>query len=137
MTLFAKRYVPSDPLRPSEVLTLAVIGIAVIFSSLGLGEAVYRLLFFEFDGATDRLPIESFFGVLFALLVMKLVKRLYRSRLEAAERIRAIKERNFKIRHALVALSPAHSPVNQQAIRVIREEVERIDWALTEMAARS
>ena len=53
---------------------------AVIFASLGLGEAVYRLLFFDFDGATDRLPIEMMFGLAFAWIVMKLAKRIYQHR---------------------------------------------------------
>ena len=53
-------------LRPVDRLTLALVGLAVIFASLGLGEAVYRLLFFDFDGATDRLPIEMMFGLAFA-----------------------------------------------------------------------
>ena len=33
---------------------------------VGLGEAVYRFAFLDFDGATDRLPIEMLFGLLFA-----------------------------------------------------------------------
>jgi hypothetical protein len=35
----------------------------VIFAALGLGEAVDRFTFLDFDGATDRLPIEMLFGV--------------------------------------------------------------------------
>ena len=53
-------------LRRTDRLTLALIGLGVIFASLGLGEAVYRLAFFEFEGATDRLPIEMLFGMAFA-----------------------------------------------------------------------
>jgi hypothetical protein len=33
------------------------------FAALGLGEAVDRFTFLDFDGATDRLPIEMLFGV--------------------------------------------------------------------------
>ena len=33
-------------------LTLSLIGMGVIFASLGLGEAVYRFAFLDFDGAT-------------------------------------------------------------------------------------
>jgi hypothetical protein len=38
-------------------------GSAVLFVSFGMGEAVYRLLFSEFDGIGDRIPIELVFGV--------------------------------------------------------------------------
>ncbi len=123
-------------LRLADRVIVSCIGVVVIFAALGLGEAVYRLLFFEFDGATDRLPIEVAFGLLFAWGAMKAFRKFYRSRLETSERIRLIQERNYRIRHALGAISPAPHLANQQAIRVIREEVDRIEWALAEMAAR-
>jgi hypothetical protein len=63
-------------LRRTDRLTLALVGTGVIFASLGLGEAVYRLVFFDFDGATDRLPIEMLFGLAFAWMATKLVKRI-------------------------------------------------------------
>jgi hypothetical protein len=53
-------------LRPNERLALGLIGMGVIFASLGMGEAVYRFTFLDFDGATDRLPIEMLFGLTFA-----------------------------------------------------------------------
>jgi Ni,Fe-hydrogenase III large subunit len=34
---------------------------------------------------------------------------------------------------AVEAIRPVPYPTNHQAIRVIREEVERIEWALTEI----
>jgi len=108
----------------------------VIFASLGLGEAVYRFAFRDFDGATDRLPIEMMFGLVFAWMATKLVRRMYRYRIEASERINFIRDRNCKIRHAVEAIRPVPYPTNQQAIRVIREEVERIDCALTEITSR-
>ena len=43
-----------------DLLPAYLVGIPVLFASLGMGEAVYRLLFFDFDGAKDRLPIEMF-----------------------------------------------------------------------------
>jgi NADH:ubiquinone oxidoreductase subunit D len=48
-------------------------------------------------------------------------------------RIKLIRARNHKIRHAAEAITPLSLPNNQQAIRVIREEVDRIEWALTEI----
>jgi hypothetical protein len=123
-------------LRPIDRLTLGLIGMGVIFASLGLGEAVYRFVFLDFDGATDRLPIEMLFGLAFAVMTTKLAKRIHQHRLETSARIDLIRDRNYKIRHALEGLTPVPFPSNQQAIRVIREEVDRIDGALTQITPR-
>ena len=56
--------------------------------------------------------------------------------METSARIKLIRDRNYKIRHAVEAINPVPYPSNQQAIRVIREEVDRIEWALTEIAPR-
>lgn len=117
-------------LQRADRLTLGLIGMGVIFASLGLGEAVYRLAFFDFDGATDRLPIEMFFGIVFAWLTTKVIRGIYRQRLETSARINLIWEHNRKIRSAVEAIVPVPSPGHQQAIRVIRDEVERIEGAL-------
>ena len=106
----------------------------VIFACLGLGEAVYRFAFFDFDGATDRLPIEMLFGLGFAWMTIKIARRIYQNRMETKARIKLIRDRNYKIRHAVEAIRPVPYVSNQQAIRVIREEVDRIEWALNEIA---
>jgi hypothetical protein len=126
----------TESFRATDYLLLRFIAIAVIFACLGLGEAVYRLLFRDFDGATDRLPIEMLFGVAFAWLATKLIRKIYRYRMETSERMRLIRERNYRIRHAIGAIAPAPNVGNQQAIRVIREEVERIEWTLAEILPR-
>jgi hypothetical protein len=126
----------SVALRPNDRLTLGLIGVGVIFASLGLGEAVYRVAFLDFDGATDRLPIEMLFGLAFAWMTMKLARRIYQYRMETSARINLIRDRNYKIRHAVEAIKPVPFPSNQQAIRVIREEVDRIEWTLTEIIPR-
>jgi len=43
---------------------------------------------------------------------------------------------NHKIRHAVEAIAPVAYPGHQQAIRVIREEVDRIEWALADIMPR-
>jgi hypothetical protein len=126
----------SVALRPIDRLTLGLIGMGVIFASLGLGEAVYRLAFLDFDGATDRLPIEMLFGLAFAWMTTKLARRICQYRMETAARIKLVRDRNYKIRHAAEAITPLSYPSNQQAIRVIREEVDRIEWALTDIVPR-
>jgi hypothetical protein len=126
----------SSELRPVDRLTLALVGLAVIFASLGLGEAVYRLLFFDFDGATDRLPIEMMFGLAFAWIVMKLAKRIYQRRMLTLAKINQVSDRNYRIRHAVEAIPPVPFPAHQQAIRVIRDEVDRIEWALADIQSR-
>ncbi len=127
---------PSLELRRVDRLTLALIGLGVIFASLGLGEAVYRLAFFDFDGATDRLPIEMLFGLAFAWLTTKVAKKIYQHRMETSARINLIWDRNHKIRHAVEAIAPVPHPGHQQAIRVIRDEVDRIEWALIDILPR-
>ena len=117
-------------------LTLGLIGMGVIFASLGLGEAVYRFAFLDFDGAADGLPIEMLFGLGFAWMTIKIARRIYQYRMETSARIKLIRDRNYKIRHAVEAIRPVPYVSNQQAIRVIREEVDRIEWALNEIAPR-
>ena len=65
----------SEALRRRDRITLGLIGMGVIFASLGLGEAVYRFAFRDFDGATDRLPIEMLFGLAFAWMTTKLARK--------------------------------------------------------------
>ena len=126
----------SGTLRSSDRLTLGLIGLGVIFAALGLGEAVYRLAFLDFDGATDRLPIEMLFGLAFAWMTTQLAKRIYQYRMETSARITLIRDRNYKIRRAVEAITPVPYPGYQQAIRVIREELDRIEWTLTEIIRR-
>jgi hypothetical protein len=123
-------------LRPVQRLKIAFFGTLVIFAALGAGEAVYRLLFLDFDGAKDRLPIEICFGLAFAYIGVRIVRRIYQHRVNTSTGISLISDRNHKIRHAVDALVPAPFPANQQAIRVIREEVERIDGVLEEIQPR-
>jgi hypothetical protein len=117
-----------------ERLKVYLFGAAVLFASFGMGEAVYRLLFSEFDGLTDRIPVEVGFGLVFAWLTTKFVADAYRNRKQRSARLNFIFARNHQIRGALEGITPlAHPSKNQQSIRVIREEVERIDWALKEI----
>jgi hypothetical protein len=111
-----------------------LVGTTVLFASLGLGEAVYRVAFSDFDGAKDRLPIETLFGLILGYLAAKLVRNLYLRRKQTTARLHLIWDRNHRIRHALGAISPlAHPARNQQSIRVIREEVDRIERALKDV----
>ena len=130
-------YQPSMELSLYARMTLALLGTGVIFACLGLGEAVYRIAFFEFDGATDRLPLEMLSGLMFAWLATNLARKIYQRRLESRARIRLIKDRNRRIRQALGAIAPVSLPGHQQAIRVIREEVDRIDMALSDILPHS
>ena len=123
--------------QPIERLKVSLFGATILFASFGMGEAVYRLLFSEFDGMTDRIPIEVLFGLVFAWLATKFVGGVYRDRKERSARLVFIWARNHQIRGALDGISPlAHPAKNQQSIRVIREEVDRIEWALKEILPR-
>jgi hypothetical protein len=121
----------------TESLEVYLIGTTVLFASLGLGEAVYRLAFSDFDGARDRLPIEALFGFVLGCLAAKLARNVYRHRKQTTARLHLIWDRNHRIRHALGAISPlAHPSRNQQSIRVIREEVDQIESALKDVLPR-
>lgn len=127
----------SVELRTSDRLTLGLIAMGVIFAALGLGEAVYRFAFRDFDGATDRLPIEMLFGLVFAFTATKLVRKIYEHRMKTSAKITLIRDRNYKIRRAVEAIKPLPHPTSQQAIRVIREEVDRIELALAEVVGKA
>src|SRR5271167_3046150 len=114
--------------QQAEGLEVYLVGTTVLFASLGLGEAVYRLAFSDFDGARDRLPIEALFGLVLGWLATKLARNVYQHRKQTTARLHLIWDRNHRIRHALGAISPlAHPTRNQQSIRVIREEVDQIE----------
>jgi hypothetical protein len=124
----------STRFQPMERLKVYLFGATVLFASFGMGEAVYRLLFSEFDGITDRIPVEVLFGLVFAGLATKFGGGVYRNRKERSARLNFIWARNHQIRNALEGITPlAHPSKNQQSIRVIREEVDRIEWALREI----
>jgi hypothetical protein len=120
--------------QPMERFKVYLFGATVLFASFGMGEAVYRLLFSEFDGITDRIPIEVLFGLVFGWLATRVVGGIYRNRKKRSARLKFIWARNHQIRGALEGITPlAHPAKNQQSIRVIREEVDRIESTLKEM----
>jgi hypothetical protein len=120
--------------QPIERLKVYMFGATILFASFGMGETVYRLLFSEFDGITDRIPLELLFGSIFAWLATKFVDGVYKNRKQRSARLNFISARNHHIRGALEGISPlAHPAKNQQSIRVIREEVDRIELALKEI----
>jgi len=122
------------PVDPMDRIKMFLLGSAVLFASFGMGEAVYRLLFSEFDGIGDRIPIELVFGAVFAWRATKFVGSIFRNRQHRKARLDFILTRNHHIRNALEGITPlAHPSKNQQSIRVIREEVERIEGALKEI----
>jgi hypothetical protein len=85
-------------LQPAERLRVYLFGATVLFASFGMGEAVYRLLFSEFDGATDRIPVEVLCGLVFAWLATKFVGGIYRNRKHRSARLNFIWARNHQIR---------------------------------------
>src|SRR5208282_202648 len=124
--------------QPMERLKVCLFGLTVLFASFGAGEAVYRLLFSECDGATDRIPVEALFGLVFAWLATKFVGSVYRNRKERSARLNFIWARSHRIRGAVEGITPVGHPLkNQQSIRVIREEIDRIEYALREISGQN
>lgn len=120
--------------RKAEDLQVCAIGATVVFASLGLGEIVYRLLFSDFVGAKDRLPIEAFFGIVLGSIAAKSVKGIYRRRRQRKAKLHWILDRNDRIKHAAGAICPVAHPLrNQQSLRVIQEEVQKIESALKDV----
>ena len=96
-----------------ERLKVYLFGVTVLFASFGMGEAVYRLLFSEFDGATDRIPVEVLFGLIFAWLATKFVGGIYRNRKERSARLNFIWARNHQIRGALEGSHSVGPPIEK------------------------
>jgi hypothetical protein len=76
--------------QPLERLKVYLFGATVLFASFGMGEATYRILFSEFDGATDRIPIEALFGLVFARMATTFVNRVFRNREERSARLTSL-----------------------------------------------
>src|SRR5580698_11637742 len=77
-----------------ERVKVYLFGAIVLFASFGMGETVYRLLFSEFDGAKDRIPIEALFGFAFAWLASRFVGDAFRNRKKRSARLNFIWARN-------------------------------------------
>jgi hypothetical protein len=134
MSLTIRRITNQPSLAQFGRSTNFVIGATVLFASLGLGEAVYRIIFFDFEGARDRFPIEFFFGLALGVAAAGCAENFYRRHKQNNHKLDLVRHRNSRIRHALEAISPlAHPCRNQQSIRVIREEVDFIDRTLNEV----
>jgi len=120
--------------RRTERFRVYLLGTIVLFAAFGMGEAVYRLLFLEFAGATDRIPIEAFCGLVLAWLATNVVGNTYRNRKETNAKLNTIWASSRQIRGALEAITPlAHPMKNQQSIRVIREELDKMELALKDI----
>jgi hypothetical protein len=75
-----------------------------------------------------------FFGLVFAWLSISFARSLYQHRQKTIAKLHLIWDRNHQIRAALEAINPhPHTSRNQQSIRVIREELDRIEGALKEV----
>ena len=57
LALVGRRHSRTDSVhfQPMERLKVYLFWATIVFASFGMGEAVYRILFSEFDGITDRL----------------------------------------------------------------------------------
>lgn len=128
-------WTPGIRFRPIERLSAYLLGATVLFASFGMGEAVYRILFSEFDGATDRIPIEILCGLILSWLATNIIGNTYRKHREAHARLTFIWTSSRQIRGALEAITPMAHPIkNQQSIRVIHEELDKIELALKEIS---
>jgi signal transduction histidine kinase len=116
----------------------------VLLVSLGVGLAaflitqiMYRVLVPDIGRYFERMLAEAVSAIVVALLTARLMHIAHERRKDALLRMQVISEMNHHIRNALAAIYLTTDAIqNQQAIRVISESVDRIEWTLREILPR-
>ena len=113
-----------------------------IICAAGVGAAIFCTAFFVeryfHHQGTDPIPMiavsDAIAGLLGGLLILRLSYNVIERRRVILERLRAIADVNHHIRNALdlIQLS-AQTTADKNAIGVIQEGVDRIEWTLREM----
>jgi hypothetical protein len=124
----------------SRIMTFRLIGasLGVALAAFLVTEFMHYLLVPDIGRLRERLLAEVLSALAVGLLAGGLLYAANQRRQFAMLRMQVIDEMNHHIRNALAAISlTTDSLQNQQAIRVIFESVEHIDWALREILPRS
>ena len=103
----------------------AVIGLTIACVGAGLESVLDHHPFASHESLDDIIV-----GVLVALVVFAYERRRY---LGVVNKLRMISAMNHHVRNALQAISYAPYTEQEQQIKVIRESVARIQWALCEV----
>lgn len=117
-------------------ITIVSLGIALV--AFLVTEFLHYLLVPDIGRLRERLLAEVLSAMVVGLLAGGLLYVADQRRQFALLRMQVIAEMNHHTRNALAAISlTTDSLQNQQAIRVIFDSVEHIDWALREILPRS
>ncbi|MFY9905704.1 MAG: hypothetical protein WBD45_24245 [Terriglobales bacterium] len=116
----------------------------VLGAALGVGlvsflatELLHYWLVPDIGRNHERLLAEGLSALIVCCLVAKLASVMWQQHRLTLARMQVIAEMNHHIRNALAPISLSMEAIeNQQLIRVIRDGVDRIDWALREILPR-
>jgi len=114
-------------------------GIALGFGGIAflISELMHYLFLPDLGRHSERMVAEGVSALLVGLLASKLLSRTIERHRATATRLQVIGEMNHHIRNALSVISLSTREVqNKQAIRVITEALDHIEWTLSEILPR-
>lgn len=122
-------------LSPRRFVLGAALGIGLV--SFMATELLHYWLVPDIGRNRERLLAEGLSALIVSCLVAKLGSVLWQQRQLTVARMQVIAEMNHHIRNALAPISLSMEAIeNQQLIHLIRDGVNRIDWALREILPR-
>lgn len=122
-------------LSPRRFVLGAALGIGLV--SFMATELLHYWLVPDIGRNHERLLAEGLSALIVSCLVAKLGFVLWQQRQLTVARMQVIAEMNHHIRNALAPISLSMEAIeNQQLIGMIRDGVNRIDWALREILPR-
>jgi hypothetical protein len=124
---------PDAELERSE-WKLRFLSLLFVLGMFVLMEAMRYALVSDLGRHKERLLAEAISSVVFGLVLLKWLESTYRRRQQALAQMRRVLEVNDRIRNALEMISlSAYVTRNEEAIRVISEGVNRIEFVLREV----
>lgn len=125
---------PNAQLDQRSLWKLRILSLLFVVGMFVLMELMRYALVADLGRHKERLLAEGISSVVFGLLLLKWLESTYQRRQEAIAQLQRILEVNDRIRNALEMISlSAYVTQNQDAIRVISEGVNRIEFVLREV----
>ncbi len=128
---------PRDPeaeLDERSRWKLRFLSLVFVLGMFVLMELMRYALVADLGRHKERLLAEGITSIIFGLVLLKWLQSIYQRRQQAIAQMRRVLEANDRIRNALemIALS-AYVTRNEEAIRVISEGVNRIEFVLRDV----
>jgi len=135
MSEFRKVKSASDgELDQSSRWKLRILSLVFVLGMFALMEAMRYALVADLGRHRERLLAEGISSIVFGLVLLKWLESAYKRRQLAIAQMRRVLEVNDRIRNALEMISlSAYVTQNQEAIRVISEGVNRIEFVLRDV----